>query len=374
MHDETVAGGADRGAGEQGGGGLRGLVDDPHRVRRDHLGRRDAVDEPAVVGGEDHLVAGDELVDVAERLVVAGAVAADDDVAGLAGHRRARPVARDRGSSVVSVTPSNIPLVTPILGISIVPSSLTGSGAFGSAGGGDRLGQAGRRVVDRRAWSSARSGGLRPPPWSSCRAAPAALVEMVRRAHRGRHRGRGGGDRRGRARGSSLRPSLESPQALRPPSATSAAAATHASDSHHAAHCGVPPRCSTTRPAAFRRRADARRDADAVVAGPGERDPGGERGLDVGDERGVVRAVLRERAGEAADPHVAPAGGRRRGAGRCRPAPPATSSSSVRCSTGSPSRPSEMRSTTLPGTCQWAHFCEPNEAAVTRRWRGLGTR
>ena len=59
----------------------------------DHLGAGDLVDEPALERGEDHLVADVQLVDVAERAVVAGAVAGDDHVAAVAGHRRARPVA-----------------------------------------------------------------------------------------------------------------------------------------------------------------------------------------------------------------------------------------------------------------------------------------
>ena len=54
---------------------------------------------------EDDLVAGDEVVDVAEHPVLARAVAADDDVAELAGHRRPRPVPGPR-SSVDSRIPS----------------------------------------------------------------------------------------------------------------------------------------------------------------------------------------------------------------------------------------------------------------------------
>ncbi len=47
--------------------------------------------------------------------------------------------------------------------------------------------------------------------------------------------------------------------------------------------------------------------------------------------------------------------------------------SSSRPAIGSPSRPSETR-TTSSRPRQWRHFCEPNETAVTRRWSGLGTR
>ena len=42
-----------------------------------------------------------------------------------------------------------------------------------------------------------------------------------------------------------------------------------------------------------------------------------------------------------------------------------------------PSRPSEMRRITWArpsAACQWAHFCDPNDAAVTSRCTGLGTR
>ena len=56
------------------------------------VGAGHEVHEATVGGGEDHLVADLELVDVPERLVVAGAMTGDDDVAELARHRRAGPV------------------------------------------------------------------------------------------------------------------------------------------------------------------------------------------------------------------------------------------------------------------------------------------
>ncbi len=61
---------------------------------RDHRGVDDGVHEAPLVGGEDHLVAGDEVVDVAEQLAVAGAVTCDHHVARLTGQGGARPMTR----------------------------------------------------------------------------------------------------------------------------------------------------------------------------------------------------------------------------------------------------------------------------------------
>ena len=118
---------------------------------------------------------------------------------------------------------------------------------------------------------------------------------------------------------------------------------------------------------------DARGDADAAVAGAGDEEPVGQRGDDSGMPLAVVRAVLREAAGPAGHAH------RRRL--QVEPEVPADLGdgaidelSSSRSSTTSPSRPSETRSTSPRSGRQWAHFCEPNDAAVTVRCTGLGTR
>ena len=59
--------------------------DDPERGGGDDLGSVDEIDEPTLGSGEDDLVTGLEQVEVAERLLLAGAVATQDHVARIAG-------------------------------------------------------------------------------------------------------------------------------------------------------------------------------------------------------------------------------------------------------------------------------------------------
>ena len=107
--DDALRHRARRMTGEQRGLVAVALVDDPdgiggHDLDRAHVVHVDAADavgvgharrrDPVgVVHVEDHLVAGLQLVEATEVGVVARAVAGDDHVAQLTGHRRARPVA-----------------------------------------------------------------------------------------------------------------------------------------------------------------------------------------------------------------------------------------------------------------------------------------
>ena len=130
----------------------------------------DLVDELALDGGEDDLVAGLELVDVVERLAVGGAVAGDGHVALLAGQRGLGVVARAPGE-LVDAVPSTTVRVTPMAGISIWADRVALAGAAGpgaTAAGTDADGE--------------RSG---PGPWWWC----AVVVGAV-----GGGRGRAGHD------------------------------------------------------------------------------------------------------------------------------------------------------------------------------------
>ena len=120
---------------------------------------------------------------------------------------------------------------------------------------------------------------------------------------------------------------------------------------------------------------DAGRDADAAVAGAGERDA--RRGAAARSRRHGTwwcgrycgnapgQRVIEVTVGCTSTPRWRPTSStgsaarrRRRGA-----------------STGRPSRPSETRSSCEPSAGrQCAHFCEPNEAAVTVRCSVFGTR
>ena len=107
--------------------------------------------------GEDDLVARHELVDVAERLVVAGPVTADDDVAELAGHGACPASGRGRGRAWSADRPRTSPVATPISGISIGPSSMTGVDGVRSSGGGTAAAGSACRGVGRGASSWSRS-------------------------------------------------------------------------------------------------------------------------------------------------------------------------------------------------------------------------
>ena len=78
----------------------RRRVGDPRGVGRHHEGFGDGVGEPAGGRGEDHMVAGIQLVDVEEGVGVGDTVAGHHGVAVVAGHRRLRPVARAVGQGV----------------------------------------------------------------------------------------------------------------------------------------------------------------------------------------------------------------------------------------------------------------------------------
>src|SRR5215212_5329251 len=72
---------------------VRDRVDDVDAARVDDARALDAVGEPAVRHAQLDAVAARELVDVAERGAVRGAVASDADGPALAGQRRAAVVA-----------------------------------------------------------------------------------------------------------------------------------------------------------------------------------------------------------------------------------------------------------------------------------------
>ena len=97
---------------------------------------RHLVDQPAVDGLDDDLVADRELVEVGEGFAVGGAVAGDGEVADLAGHRGLGEVARARRARSSSPTPSTTThsQSSPSAGMCSMPSPSPDSGASSFVG------------------------------------------------------------------------------------------------------------------------------------------------------------------------------------------------------------------------------------------------
>src|SRR5438093_3404672 len=93
MHHVAVRLGPGRVAGEQRSRRLGRLVGDPHVLGLHDVVTGNAVHAAPAVHGEDDLVAGFELIDVAERMIMSDAVAGKDGVTWLAGEGGARPMA-----------------------------------------------------------------------------------------------------------------------------------------------------------------------------------------------------------------------------------------------------------------------------------------
>ena len=79
---------------EQRRSALVGLLDDPHGVRLDDLDGCHQVQVLTGRGRQDHLVAGDESVEIAKITMVADTVTGDDHIAGLTRQRGSRPMPR----------------------------------------------------------------------------------------------------------------------------------------------------------------------------------------------------------------------------------------------------------------------------------------
>ena len=300
-----------------------------------------------VGGRHDHLVAGDELVEVAERLCVADAVPGDHDVADLAGHRRAGPVA----GAVVERRermPSYIVVSTPIFGISIEPTSTTGS-VVPSLGRRRRSGSAASTatvgaavvvdvVVDvvvvvgvDGAWSAARS------TWSASSSVERSAVVVGDRRRRrpapARRR------RRRRTRASTSTPASEHDAGAAAHRRQSASAVTRVRPSRRQ-WLGDEPRRPRAAPGrctpGCRCRRSWRRPRTSA---------GGQRGAR--PRRATARwcgPVLRERPRPADDARRGRLQVERRGGGRPRRRPRRRGVVVEVVGTGSPSRPSETRS------------------------------